>query len=104
MADIYAKASKTTIYLGPDSGGHAENVASLLEEILQRIKTQKVDLSNHESLPELDLRDPLNKDKRWQSYRALLECQWFSRVWTIQEAALGGNPRILWGTTEIAWP
>jgi hypothetical protein len=103
MGEIYARATTTIIYLGPDPAGHAENVASLLEEIYARIKTQKVDLSNHVSLPELQLQDPLSRDKRWQSYKALLECQWCSRVWTVQEASLGGNPRILWGTTEIPW-
>ena len=28
---------------------------------------------------------------------------WFSRVWTVQEAALGKDPCILWGATEIPW-
>jgi hypothetical protein len=103
MGKIYAKAVKTIIFLGPDPDAHAENVASLLKEITQRIERQGGSLEDNRFVPELDLHDPLSADPRWSSYRAMVASPWFTRVWTVQEAALGGNPQILWGTTEMPW-
>lgn len=60
MGEIYAKASKTIICLGPDPGKHAENVATLLKEITQRIESQQGSLEDNRSVPELDLHDPLS--------------------------------------------
>ncbi|KAF1917621.1 heterokaryon incompatibility protein [Ampelomyces quisqualis] len=78
MGQIYTTGYRTIVNLGPDSCKHAEAVASLLEEITRT-------------------------DKRWNSYRNMVGHDWFSRTWTVQEAALGAEPYILWGSVEIPW-
>jgi RNAse (barnase) inhibitor barstar len=103
MGDIYRAATKTIIYLGPDPIGHGANVASLVADIGQLIAEQLEGHVIYDSIPKLDPNDPLAKDHRWQSVTALYRCTWFTRVWVIQEAALGRDAFILWGATEIPW-
>jgi hypothetical protein len=103
MGEIHAIGERTIIHLGPDSGGHAEDVASLLEEINQRIEHQGGSLIDSRFVPNLAMDDPLSTDKRWKSYQIMVDHAWFSRVWTVQEAALGRDPCILWGSTKIPW-
>ena len=103
MGQIYTVGERTIIFLGPDPDGHAEAVASLLEEITQRIGCQGGSLVDSRFVPQLALDDPLSTDQRWKSYRIMVGHDWFSRTWTVQEAALGCDPYILWGSTEIPW-
>jgi hypothetical protein len=103
MGNIYSASQRTIIWLGDDSGNDGEAVASLLEEIVQRIVSQGGNLEDSRFVPQLHPSDPLSGDARWASYRIMVGHSWFSRVWTVQEAALGKDPCILWGTTEIPW-
>lgn len=103
VAQIYAAAKETIIHLGPDPEGHANLVASLLTEATKRIEDQGGSLVDSHSVPDLAPYDQLSTDARWQLYRDMLYHKWFSRVWSVQESALGGNPYILWGGTKIPW-
>jgi hypothetical protein len=103
MAQIYAAAKETIIHLGPDLESHANLVASLLTEVTKRIEDQGGSLVDFRFIHDLAPHDQLSIDPRWQPYRDMLYHKWFSRVWTVQESALGGNPYILWGSTKIPW-
>ena len=103
MGQIYAVGERTIIHLGIDPDGHAEAVASLLEEITQGIEDQGGSLIDSRFVPQLAMDDPLSVDQRWRSYQIMVAHDWFSRTWTVQEAALGDDPYILWGTTKIPW-
>lgn len=112
MGDIYRAAKRVLICLGPDSGNHGRGAASLVEEIHVQNQERLTELgrpSLHEDpsvwrfLPEVDASDPLAKDSRWADYSALLSRPWFSRLWTVQEAALGTDPLMIWEDTEIPW-
>ncbi|CAG5184830.1 uncharacterized protein ALTATR162_LOCUS11103 [Alternaria atra] len=103
MGRIYAVGERTIIHLGTDPDGHAEAVASLLEEITQQIEHQGGSLIDSRFVPQLAMDDPLSTDQRWKSYKIMVAHDWFSRTWTVQEAALGDDPYILWGTRKIPW-
>jgi hypothetical protein len=103
MGRIYGVGERTIINLGPDSDGNAQAVASLLEEISERIENQGGSLIDSRFVPALAIDDVLSTDKRWKSYQIMVAHDWFSRTWTVQEAALGNDPYILWGRTEIPW-
>jgi hypothetical protein len=101
VGQIYPVADLTVIHLGLNFEGHAKRVASILEEITLRIERQGGSLIDSGFVPNLALEDPLSIDKRWELYRLMVGHTWFSRTWTVQEPALGGNPYILWRGTCI---
>lgn len=103
MAQIYAAAKGTITHLVSDPEGHSNLVASLLMEVAKRIEDQGGCLVDSRFVQYLAPHDQLSTDARWRLYRDMLYHRWFSRVWTVQESALGSNPYILWGSTKIPW-
>ena len=108
MSDIYRNACKVLIWLG-DDGDEPRKAYKVIERLLRldpfasdgdkssddkfRLQTRgKIDL---EQLKSHGLPGP--KDTAWQELRALLSRPWFSRVWTIQEAAVAVDADFLWG-------
>jgi hypothetical protein len=109
MGDIYSKASTTLICLGPDPGGHAEGVVTLLQETTEMIFDTiylrglgKVG-GKTGNFPWADLSDPLLHNPRWECFQQLVEQPWFERGWVVQEAALSTNAEVIWGTHAFDW-
>lgn len=104
MGEIYGRAKKVLICVGPDPEHHAQAVLSLLDDVnaLMDRSFANIDLSP-DSFPWLDPNDPLMTDPRWHSFKELLAVPWSTRGWTIQEALLSATATVLWGETEISW-
>jgi hypothetical protein len=107
MGQIYSRASRVLIYLGPDPAGHGPKVAALLTDVggfLQdeMTKMEQVDWNAFPSW-QYYANHPLLKDERWRSVRGLLEQQWFERGWVVREAGLARQGLIVWGNSRISW-
>jgi hypothetical protein len=92
MARIHAFSKRTLIWLGPD-GGHGDSVASLLKSVGQ-FSTNG---------PPLAKSDPMVRDERWKSLKAMRASRWFQHVWGAQEACLGRAALMMYGMTEFSW-
>ncbi|KAL9110912.1 MAG: hypothetical protein Q9227_004527 [Pyrenula ochraceoflavens] len=96
MAQIYARASRTLIFINSRDDGHAERLESLLNEVddmIQRILPTLDGSWNCFPFPEPNY--PVLTDPRWESMRFLFEQEWFWRGWVVQEADLARDGRVI---------
>lgn len=100
MGKVYSFAKATLIWLGPDHG-NGEAVQSLVEEVGNKISAERINGGRHGSVTDFD---PLAHDVRWESFKVMRDCAWFSRVWVVQEACLSrGNAFVMYGGAEFLW-
>ena len=61
----------------------------------------------HEEITELQNFDSLCSDKKysdkWRALMMLMQREWFSRRWVVQEIALASNAKIYCGPDSISW-
>ena len=115
MADIYRRSSKLLIWLG-DNEDESRKVYKMIDRLLKL--NPIASLSNDDGNSDLAQQTrgrigldqlkshglPGSKDASWQELRSLLSRSWFSRIWTIQEAAVATNTAFLWGKEySITW-
>ncbi|PKS05437.1 hypothetical protein jhhlp_008813 [Lomentospora prolificans] len=89
MAHIYTRALNTVIWVGESSDTTPEGM-SLITEI-----------RNFQDLPEpgllQDVGLPALESPAWKGCWDILSRQWFTRLWTIQEAVLSSSPWVMCG-------
>ena len=108
MTNIYRQSSKVLIWLGDD----LEETRKAYKIIGRLLKLDPFAHSRHNNsndnqglqtrgsigLDQLKAQGlPGPKDPGWQELRNLLSRPWFSRLWTIQEAAVAIDADFLWG-------
>ena len=108
MADIYRGASKVLIWLG-EEGEESRKAYRIIDRLLKidpfanvgHIKQNDDPYQQNRGIIGLDqLKShglPGRKDVGWQELRNLLSRSWFSRIWTVQEAAVAIDSDFLWG-------
>jgi hypothetical protein len=90
MAKIYGDAKLVYVWLGGEENGS--------KEAIHFIKTRVLNLSGFDDL----VKDP-NTTAEWNSLLALMQRDWFSRRWIVQELALAKDAVILCGDDSIKW-
>lgn len=118
MGQIYGRATRVLICLGPDDGVHARQAESLLcefndwfQKTLDALSGEKDRFPRADAAASLLARDP-----RWASVAVLAREPWFRRGWVVQEAALARNGTntntttgigtgtcLLWGGAAVGW-
>jgi len=93
MALIYQSATQVVIFLGDEMEGTDQAVQLLLD-------LGNKDLHFPELLAGMDLFDPAGT---LLGLITLLQCDWFSRVWTIQESIMARHAVVQRGGTTFAW-
>ncbi|KAI8940558.1 hypothetical protein NX059_004235 [Plenodomus lindquistii] len=107
MARIYGQAVKVWVWLG--LAEHQELVPDaikLFPRIAEANKYVGKLYEDSDSTPDdvLDIFDPRKvHDTVWSTLLHFLENEWFSRVWTVQEAVLPQELECLCGDLQIAW-
>lgn len=86
MSRIYATASQTLIYLGPQTN---DKVLPVFEELQRYWRGDP----RPTGPPRLYLRD----------VEEILSLPWFHRVWVLQELANSKKALLFWGSTSITW-
>ncbi|KAH4807262.1 hypothetical protein HBH61_132400 [Parastagonospora nodorum] len=90
MARIYTRAEKVCIWLGEDNQESALAIKFIKEEITQ-----------------LNDFDKISSDKKysdkWRALLMLMQREWFSRRWVVQEISLAKDARIYCGPDSIRW-
>lgn len=102
MNQIYRSASQVWVWFGPGNN-HTEEAVALLSHIAkvgEQSKELETGLLNEtpesKGLPEVS--SPI-----WPAVYDILHNRWFSRLWTVQEAALARSITCLCGDCEIEW-
>lgn len=115
MADIYRQSCKLLIWLGDDGDDSRKAYKSMdcvlrLEPIASHgTKNGNKDASQamQRTIASDQLKShglPGRKDACWQELRSFLSRPWFSRIWTIQEAAVAKDAEFLWGKeSSLSW-
>ena len=115
MADIFRCSCKVLIWLG-DEGDESRKACRMIDRMLRLnpmaspSKTDRNDaiaLEKRVTIASDQLKShglPGSKDTGWQELRSLLSRPWFSRIWTIQEAAVADHTDFLWGKEySLSW-
>lgn len=115
MTDIYQLSCRLLIWLG-DEGDESRKAYKIIERLLgldpftslgRKKSGDDLRLQTRGSIGLDQLKSnglPGAKDPGWLELRNLLSRPWFSRIWTIQEAAVAPNAEFLWGKEyTLSW-
>jgi hypothetical protein len=102
MGSVYEKASQVIAWLGRDDDDLAEDCFALIRETVAYLDGEYIS-NGHNYFPPLEPAScPISTDqKRWDGVRALLNMNWFMRVWVVQEAGLGKDCILNWGPYDM---
>ncbi|KAF2247431.1 HET-domain-containing protein [Trematosphaeria pertusa] len=100
MGTIYTGAKEVIVWLGPDNNKNAYKTFSFFEtDIMVDEPAQIITAFNQLC--------PVEYDHRSREYgemllvKMMVECEWFERLWVVQEVALARCAVAVWGTEEI---
>jgi hypothetical protein len=107
MADIFTKASRVVVWLGPESSDSSvamDCFHTICENVEVNQATQVIrSLSNKTHWEEARFRLPFSAAQYRSLYR-LLQRSWFERLWIWQDVRLGSrNTIVKCGAKEILW-
>ncbi|KAI0545031.1 HET domain-containing protein [Xylaria curta] len=111
MGDIYSRAIRTLIWLGPDFGSYSaawglvNHIYNVFTNEYPETKTFRHDpnkIYSHSSHAASGLPD-LASDQ-WLCFEKLMKLRWFSRIWVVQEVILSRqDPIIIHGQHLFPW-
>jgi hypothetical protein len=107
MANLYSKAAKVLVWLGPESDD-SPLALDLFEEIASNVMVDEttlavVPIGNDASWAHADLEPPLKEVELLAIYN-LIHQPWFERLWIWQEVHLAsGNTKVMCGSRTIPW-
>lgn len=98
MKDIYKKASRVVVFLGPVAKAKEANLA---REMIHYLVAQK----HLHSATGDDFYNSATKNSTpgWEPLAQLFGHRWFSRVWVIQEVAVADTVDVMYGRTCTSW-
>jgi heterokaryon incompatibility protein (HET) len=100
MNKIYEKAKRVIVFMGQDTDGRGEEVKNLVKEHLDRMSGEPGYKSVNE-MPILSPDDPTFADTRWKALATLMDVDWFSRAWVLQEVGVAKLPWVIYGKSEF---
>jgi hypothetical protein len=104
MGEIYKRAHDVLVWLGDPPPGLL-NVAGYLNQIPGIVKKieRNVARIGPNFLPSVSAGLPVNDDPVWAIMIDILHKEWYSRVWTLQEAVLGKRLVVYYGSNIVDW-
>jgi hypothetical protein len=90
MALVYTRAEQVCVWLGDDD-----------ENSRKAFKFIRNEISHLKDFDQL-CKDPKNAEK-WRAFLGLMQRDWFSRRWCVQEIALATTARVYCGPDELEW-
>ena len=118
MDSIYGEARKVWVWLGTSEGLPVDHALELVQKLARANRDMNRHLLNGElsglgldwKTATLDGRilkknniPSSFRDKSWRALISLLERQWWSRMWIIQEISLAGSADLLIGDRMLPW-
>jgi hypothetical protein len=109
MDSIFANAAAVLVWLGADEDGRSVAVADMagrIQECFKEERLQKFYYGYSVNTPAVEAMDPVLLQSCYDGVGVMLplfECEWFWRLWCVQELALAQQPRIHWGSIVLTW-
>ena len=105
MGEIYASARRVLIWMGEDLAGEAEECFALIQETNQYLTEQLAKCKDVTELPFIahGIGSICADPRKWDTVRHLMNLEWFTRVWVLQEVGLARSALILWGRSSMSW-
>jgi hypothetical protein len=109
IKDIFAGAMTVHIWLGMAVTGSQELFEIVKEHAMEEYSTWLcADLKENEfdqsiSEQSQNLTRGINAERLRFALKMLCECQWWRRLWTVQEVAVAHNPIVHWGEHTISF-
>ncbi|OAG44217.1 hypothetical protein AYO21_01674 [Fonsecaea monophora] len=105
MGQIYASASRVLVWIGPDVNHEARECFSLIQATATLLSDM---VSEH---GDVNLFPPITRESqkicsdtpKWDMVRRLMDSEWFSRVWVLQEVGLARSAVLLCGNASMNW-
>ena len=103
MGDIFGTAEWVIMWLGPDSETRPQ--ARLADKLIEKLAwLQGQSYFEYDSVTDAGLAEhglPPLSSPAWEALGSFVSLPYFSRVWIIQEIALGRRHEMFWGTTPM---
>lgn len=105
MGDIYASAMRVLVWMGEDRANEADECFALIQgtcvfltKLLRQYKTVK-------DIPSAAYGDgSIAADSQgWDKVRRLMDSEWFSRIWVLQEVGLARSAVMVYGKSSMEW-
>jgi hypothetical protein len=110
MDRIFANATAVLIWLGADEGVRSVAVANVAGRILECFgddaDTRFRGTARLDDTAAVKVMDPVVRQSCYDEVGAVLplfECEWFWRLWCVQELALARQPLLYWGSVVLTW-
>ncbi|KAF2437157.1 HET-domain-containing protein [Tothia fuscella] len=109
MRQIYRKAQCVIVWLGEEHDKHASSACSVICAIVHYFPAEASQsrafyrIANEVKTSSWVDGVPDTNSDLWNSVSRLYNCEWFWRVWCIQEVVVASTAIVMWGETEILW-
>ena len=105
MGDIYANAKRVLVWMGEDTAGDADECFALIKETNIFLMDMFLRYQSIEDIPPIRYGNGFicTDSRKWDMVRRLMNSEWFSRVWTLQEVGLARSAMIIYGKSSMEW-
>lgn len=100
MGDIYQKATRVVIWLGPEDSS-TQNATKLMNGWLKLNEDER--LSLHPAEVAVGHQNALLDLNSWQALAQFFQREWFNRAWIIQEVVFAKTVTLLCGEHSMSW-
>ncbi|KAI0813012.1 HET-domain-containing protein [Xylaria sp. FL0064] len=100
MNRLYKHAGHVLVWLGPDKDGIAKSTFQSIIELDNIFRDEKKAIDFHFAYT----RDLVTQSREsWVLLDRLMELEWFTRGWIVQEIGTKAPATLIWGEAEIEW-
>jgi hypothetical protein len=105
MGEIYSKAENALVWLGnpPPEVLDVEGCVELLPSIIKGVDTATAQTGGPNFQPSARFGFPPEHHPVWKVAKSILYAEWYSRLWTFQEAVLATKIVVLHGSAIFDW-
>ncbi|KIW32288.1 uncharacterized protein PV07_03846 [Cladophialophora immunda] len=105
MGRIYASAARVLVWIGPDLNQEAKECFSLIQDTAIFLAEMVSDYGDVNVFPPVTRENGkiCSDMRKWDMVRRLMDSEWFSRVWVLQEVGLARSAVLLYGNVTMNW-
>jgi hypothetical protein len=105
MGDIYASAKRVLVWIGEDHRGDADECFALIQDTITFLTSMVSQYKDPVQMPSISYGNGFicANPRKWDMVRRLMDSEWFTRVWVLQEVGLARSAVILQGKSSMNW-